>query len=105
MAAEKLRGSDFEAKVLRSDLPVLVDFWADWCGPCKMLSPVVAEIAEEAKDFKVYAVNVDEEPELASRYGIRSIPTLLLFKNGELVDNHIGLASKQDLLNFVQSHI
>ncbi|EFE93094.1 thioredoxin [Oribacterium sp. oral taxon 078 str. F0262] len=102
MAAEKLRGSDFEAKVLRSDLPVLVDFWADWCGPCKMLSPVVAEIAEEAKDFKVYAVNVDEEPELASRYGIRSIPSLLVFKNGEIAKQSVGVIPKEQILELLK---
>lgn len=102
MAAEKLSGSDFEAKVLRSDLPVLVDFWADWCGPCKMLSPVVAEIAEEAKDFKVYAVNVDEEPELASRYGIRSIPSLLVFKNGEIAKQSVGVIPKEQIIELLK---
>ena len=102
MAAEKLGGSDFEAKVLRSDLPVLVDFWADWCGPCKMLSPVVAEIAAEAKDFKVYAVNVDEEPELASRYGIRSIPSLLVFKNGEIAKQSVGVIPKEQILELLK---
>ncbi len=102
MAAEKLSGSDFEAKVLRSDLPVLVDFWADWCGPCKMLSPVVAEIAAEAKDFKVYAVNVDEEPELASRYGIRSIPSLLVFKNGEIAKQSVGVIPKEQILELLK---
>lgn len=102
MAAEKLRGSDFEAKVLRSDLPVLVDFWADWCGPCKMLSPVVSEIAEEAKGFKVYAVNVDEEPELASRYGIRSIPSLLVFKNGEIAKQSVGVIPKEQILELLK---
>lgn len=102
MAAEKLSGSDFEAKVLRSDLPVLVDFWADWCGPCKMLSPVVSEIAEEAKGFKVYAVNVDEEPELASRYGIRSIPSLLVFKNGEIAKQSVGVIPKEQILELLK---
>ncbi len=102
MAAEKLSRSDFEAKVLRSDLPVLVDFWADWCGPCKMLSPVVAEIAAEAKDFKVYAVNVDEEPELASRYGIRSIPSLLVFKNGEIAKQSVGVIPKEQILELLK---
>lgn len=102
MAAEKLSGSDFEAKVLRSDFPVLVDFWADWCGPCKMLSPVVAEIAAEAKDFKVYAVNVDEEPELASRYGIRSIPSLLVFKNGEIAKQSVGVIPKEQILELLK---
>lgn len=102
MAAEKLGGSDFEAKVLHSDLPVLVDFWADWCGPCKMLSPVVSEIAAEAKDFKVYAVNVDEEPELASRYGIRSIPSLLVFKDGEIAKQSVGVIPKEQILELLK---
>ena len=98
--------ANFQAEVLDSTIPVLVDFWAEWCGPCKMIAPELdALAAETGGQLKIVKVNVDENNDLSARYGIRSIPTLLLFKNGELVDNHIGLASKQDLLNFVQSHI
>ena len=98
--------ANFQAEVLDSTIPVLVDFWAEWCGPCKMIAPELdALAAETGGQLKIVKVNVDENNDLAAQYGIRSIPTLLLFKNGELVDNHIGLASKQDLLNFVQSHL
>ena len=98
MAEIQLTDQNFEQEVLHADLPVLVDFWASWCGPCQMLAPVIAEIAEEyAGKVKVGKVNVDEQPNLANRYGIASIPTVMLFKNGEVVSTSLGYRPKNEL--------
>lgn len=97
-----LTNSNFNEEVLKSDIPVLVDFWATWCGPCMMMSPIVEEIAQEFDGkIKVGKINVDEEDELASEYEIYSIPTLILFKNGEKVGQLIGYTQKDDLINFI----
>ena len=85
MAGVTITKENFEAEVLHSTKPVLLDFWATWCGPCRMLSPIVDEVAEERTDVKVGKVNVDEQPELASQFGVMSIPTLLVFEQGKLV--------------------
>jgi len=99
MAEVHLTQSNWEEEVLNSDIPVLVDFWAPWCGPCRMVAPVVSEIAEEYKGkLKVGKLNTDEEPEIAVRYGIMSIPTLMIFKNGEVVDQIIGAVPKEYLV-------
>ena len=91
----------FEEEVLKSNQKVVIDFYADWCGPCKMLSPVVDKLAEEHSEFKVVKVNVDEEPDLAGNYQIMSIPTLVVIENGKEVNRSMGLQSKQDILNLV----
>ena len=99
MAEFTVTNENFEAEVLNSELPVLVDFWAAWCGPCRMLAPAVAQIAAECEGkIKVGKVNVDEQPELAQRFGIMSIPTVLVFKDGKKVNQSIGLVPKDKLL-------
>lgn len=98
MAAIKITNDNFEAEVLRSDVPVLVDFWAPWCGPCQMLSPVIAQLAEDYEGTaKVGKINVDEEPQLAARFGIVSIPTVKVFRGGTLSGSLVGLRSKTEL--------
>ncbi len=93
---------DFSDKVLNAEVPVLVDFYADWCGPCRAMAPLLEEIAEEAVDAKVVKVNVDEAPRLASEYGISAIPTLLVFKDGKVVNQHLGMASKGYLKSLIR---
>jgi thioredoxin 1 len=97
MAVVTVTHENFAAAVLGSDKTVLVDFWASWCGPCKMLSPMVDQIAEERPDIKVCKINVDDEPELAGQYGVMSIPNMVFFKGGEPVDRVIGAIPKAQL--------
>ncbi len=98
MSVIEVTKDNFEQEVLKSDKPVLVDFWASWCGPCRMVSPVVEEIAKEHPEIKVAKVNVDQEQELARRYRIMSIPALYVFKNGEVDNKTIGAVPKQNIL-------
>lgn len=92
---------NFDAEVLHSEKPVLLDFWASWCGPCRMLSPIVDEVAEERTDVKVGKVNVDEQPELAGEFGVMSIPTLLVFEQGKLVRQAVGARPKASVLELL----
>ncbi len=88
----------FESEVTRSDKPVLVDFWASWCGPCRMLAPIIDEIAGESPAFKVCKVNVDDEPDLATQFGVMSIPTLIAFRDGKASSQRVGFCSKSEVL-------
>lgn len=102
MAEITLTAKNFETEVLNSDKPVLVDFWAVWCGPCQMVGPVVEEIAEEyANKIKVGKVNVDEEPELAAAFGIESIPTLMVFKNGKAINMAVGYRDRAQIIEML----
>jgi len=100
---KKFTTENFDAEVLKADKPVLVDFYADWCGPCKMMAPVVDQLAGELADIAVIGkLNVDENEEIATRYGVMSIPTLILFKGGEVVDKKVGVQSKDALEQLIR---
>ncbi|MBR5311773.1 MAG: thioredoxin [Clostridia bacterium] len=101
MAVIEITKENFETEVLKSDKPVLLDFWAPWCGPCRMLSPIVDEIAEEREDIKVGKINVDEQEELSAQFGVMSIPMLVVMKNGEIADTSIGYKPKKDVLTLL----
>ena len=101
MAVVTITKENFEQEVLQSAKPVLLDFWASWCGPCRMLSPVVDEVAEERTEVKVGTVNVDEQPELAGQFGVMSIPTLLVFEQGKLVRQAVGARPKASVLELL----
>ena len=106
MTELKITAANFENELLRSDKPVLLDFYADWCGPCKMLSPVLSEIADEYADvIRVAKVNVDDEPELAMKFKVSSIPMLVLFKNGKIVSTSVGYRPKDEILNELKQYM
>ena len=101
-----LTESNWEAEVINSNILVLVDFWAPWCGPCRIIAPIIEELAMEIGDrVKFGKLNTDENPNIAMRYGIRAIPTLMLFKNGEVVDTRIGVQPKEALKQMINSHL
>lgn len=104
MSSVNVSDADFENEVLKADEPVMVDFWAEWCGPCKALSPIVDEVANEVSGkMKVVKVNIDENPNAPTKYGVRGIPTLMVFKGGELVDTKVGGMSKTQLNDWLNS--
>ena len=103
MAVKTITSENFEQEVLKAEKTVLIDFWAEWCGPCRMLSPVVDQVAEEMGDQNIVGkVNVDEQPALAQKFNIMSIPTLLVFKNGSVVQTSVGVRPKQEIVNLVR---
>ena len=107
MGVGKVSDADFEAQVLKSNEPVVVDFWAEWCGPCKMIAPALEEIAGGAlaSKMKIVKLNVDENPQTAAKYNVMSIPTLMVFKNGELASRQVGAAPKSQLEKWISSAI
>lgn len=102
MSVLDVTSQNFEEEVLKSEKPVLVDFYADWCGPCKMLSPIVDEVANEKEDIKVCRINIDEEQDVAVEYGIMSIPTLVVIKNGEEAKRSVGVIGKTEILEMFE---
>jgi len=101
-----LTEDNWKQEVVSSDTPVLVDFWAPWCGPCRIIAPIIEELADEFEGkLKVGKLNTDENPNIAMQYGIRAIPTVILFKNGEVVDTRIGVQPKESLKQMVMSHL
>ena len=101
MSALHVTNENFETEVLKSEKPVLVDFWAAWCGPCQMLLPVIEELAGEVADAKICKVNVDEEPELAEKYSVMTIPTLIVFRDGKPAEKSIGVISREQILKLI----
>ena len=105
-AIKNVTDADFGSDVLESDLPVLVDFWAPWCGPCKMMGPILDDLQQTfALRMSIVKLNVDEHPQIPAKYGVRGIPALMIFKNGELAATHVGLISKGDLATLIEENI
>ena len=102
MSVKDMNKENFQEEVVQSDKPVLVDFWASWCGPCRMVSPIVDEIAQERPDVKVVKVNVDQEQELALQFGVMSIPTLVVMKDGKVVNQAVGVRPKEQILDLLK---
>ena len=106
MSTHTITDSDFDEKINNSQLPILVDFWAEWCGPCKQIGPILEEISQEKKDtLKIIKLNIDENPETPQKYGVRGIPTLMLFKEGKLIDTKVGSLPKSALVEWIDSNL
>ncbi|MDD3278505.1 MAG: thioredoxin [Lachnospiraceae bacterium] len=103
MAALHITKENFEAEVMKSEKPVLVDFWASWCGPCQMVAPVIEELSQEVTDVKIAKINVDEEPELAAQFRVMNIPTLILLKEGKVAAKVVGAQDKDELLDMIHA--
>ena len=102
---QNITDTNFETEVLKSETPVLIDFWAEWCGPCKILGPVIDEVSGGYDNVKFTKLNIDENPQTAPKYGIRGIPTIMIFKNGELVATNVGVLTKSELEKFINDNI
>ena len=106
MATKKITDESFEAEVLKADKPTLVDFWAEWCGPCKNLEPILEEISNEMGDQVIFTKhNIDEQPNMPTKYGVRGIPTMLIFKGGELKATKVGATTKSNILSWIKENI
>mgnify|MGYP001446542440 FL=1 len=106
MATKSVTDESFDSDVIKSDKPIIVDFWAEWCGPCKQIGPVLEEISNEMKDQIIIAKhNIDQEPNMPTKYGIKGIPTMLLFKNGELKSTKVGATTKSNIVSWIKENI
>ena len=106
MATKNITDENFEAEVLKASKPTLVDFWAEWCGPCKEISPILEEIADEMKDIvKIVKMNIDENPNIPNKYGIQSIPTMIIFKKGEPISTKVGVVIKSELKTWIETSV
>ena len=105
MATKNVTDENFELEVLKADKPTLVDFWAEWCGPCKQLSPILEEISNEMKEVVFAKHNIDEQPNAPVKYGVRGIPTMLIFKNGELCGTKVGVTTKSNIISWIKSNL
>ena len=106
MAIQSIKEDSFEKEVVNSELPVLIDFWAEWCGPCKEMNPILEEVSSEMeKKIKVLKINIDENPNIPNKYGVQSIPTLIIFKKGEAIATKVGASIKSDLITWIDSTI
>ena len=106
MAIQSIKEDSFEKEVVNSELPVLIDFWAEWCGPCKEMNPILEEVSSEMEEkIKVLKINIDENPNIPNKYGVQSIPTLIIFKKGEAISTKVGASIKSDLITWIDSII
>ena len=106
MSIKQINDSEFKTEVIDSSKPVIVDFWAEWCGPCKTLGPIIEKLSDDFHDkVEIKKINIDENPEAPANFGIRSIPTMILFKDGKIVDSKIGVSGEQDIKNWISSKL